>query len=101
MDLNIIKTQEGERLTFKPEGRLDTKTAPQFGEEVNGSLEGITELVFDLEKLVYMSSAGLRVILAAHQSMSDKNGSMIIRNASKPIIEIFEMTGFKNFLTFE
>ena len=86
--LNMTKDLNGASLTIALEGRLDTTTAPVLESELKGSLDGIKELVFNLEKLQYISSAGLRVLLSAQKTMN-KQGSMLIRNASEDIREIF------------
>ncbi len=98
--MNIVKTSEGTKLTFAIEGRLDTTTAPQLEEEVKGSLTGVTELVFDFSQLEYLSSAGLRVILAA-QKIMNKQGRMVIHHVNETILEVFEVTGFCEILTIE
>ena len=98
--LNINKTQENERLTVVLEGRLDTVTAPQLEASLQESIPGITELILDFEKLDYISSAGLRVLLAA-QKIMNRQGSMIIRNVKPEIMEIFEVTGFVDILNIE
>ena len=96
MTINQKKTDE--KLTVELEGRLDTTTAPQLEETLKSSLEGITELELDLKDLVYISSAGLRVLLAA-QKVMNKQGSMVILNANEDLMEIFEVTGFTDILT--
>ena len=96
--MNIVKTSEGTKLTFAIEGRLDTTTAPQLEEEVKGALTGVTELVFDFSQLEYLSSAGLRVILAA-QKIMNKQGRMVIHHVNETILEVFEVTGFCEILT--
>ncbi len=98
--LNIVKNAEDTKLTVALEGRLDTTTAPQLEEELKGSLDGVKELVFDMSNLEYISSAGLRVILSS-QKIMNKQGSMIIKNVSEEIMEIFEVTGFVDILTIE
>lgn len=98
--MNIVKTTEGTTLNMALEGRLDTTTAPQLEAELKGSMDGITELNMDFEKLEYLSSAGLRVLLAA-QKIMNKQGSMIIRNVNETIREVFEVTGFIDILTIE
>ncbi len=97
--MEIKKIQDGSKMILMPEGRLDTETAPLLEEEVN-ALEGITELVFDFKKLGYISSAGLRVLLAAQKNMGGK-GSMKIINVNELIMEVFEVTGFQDILTIE
>ena len=79
--MNITKTIEGAKLTLALEGRLDTTTAPQLEAEVKGALTGVTELALDFSRLEYLSSAGLRVILAA-QKIMNKQGRMVIRHVN-------------------
>ena len=98
--MNITKTIEGAKLTLALEGRLDTTTAPQLEAEVKGALTGVTELVLDFSQLEYLSSAGLRVILAA-QKIMNKQGKMVIRHVNETILEVFEVTGFSDILTIE
>ena len=98
--MNIIKTVEGTTMNLALEGRLDTTTAPQLEEELKRSIEGVTELNLDFAKLEYLSSAGLRVILAAQKTMN-KQGKMVIRNVNETIMEVFEVTGFIDILTIE
>ena len=74
--------------------------APQLDEEIKVALAGVEKLVFDLAKLEYISSAGLRVLLSA-QKVMNKQGSMVVRNVSEEINEIFEVTGFVDILTVE
>ena len=98
--MTINENKNGSALTIALEGRLDTMTSPQLEEKLNASLEGVTDLVLDLEKLEYMSSAGLRVLLAAQKQMN-KQGSMKITHVNQIISEIFEVTGFSEILTIE
>ncbi len=91
------KTLDGEKLTIEIIGRLDTKTAPQLENEILNSVEGIETLVLDFAQLEYVSSAGLRTLLKAQKKMNGK-GEMIIVNASEPIKEVFELTGFIDIL---
>ena len=98
--MNITKTIEGAKLTLALEGRLDTTTAPQLEAEVKGALTGVTELALDFSRLEYLSSAGLRVILAA-QKIMHKQGRMVIRHVNETILEVFEVTGFSDILTIE
>ena len=98
--MNITKTTEGTTLNLALEGRLDTTTAPQLEAELKRSMDGITELNMDFEKLEYLSSAGLRVILAAQKTMN-RQGKMVIRHVNETIREVFEVTGFIDILTIE
>lgn len=98
--INIIKNLTGETLTFNLAGRLDTTTAPNLEAELKNSIDSVKNLVFDFKELEYISSAGLRVLLGA-QKIMNKQGSMVIKNANEVIMEIFEVTGFSDILTFE
>ncbi len=96
--MEINKLVEKDTLTLAIEGRLDTLTSPTLQETINSSLEGIVHLVIDLKKVVYISSAGLRVILSAQKLMNTK-GDMVVKNCSAEVLEVFEMTGFTEILT--
>ena len=98
--MNISKTQEGTHLTIALDGRLDTMTAPRLEEELRTGLNGITDLLFDLFGLDYISSAGLRVLLATQKIMT-RQGSMTLRHVKPEVMEIFEVTGFIDILTIE
>ena len=98
--LNITKNEENNALTLSLEGRLDTVTAPQLEEEIATSVEGMTLLVLDFEKLEYISSAGLRVLLSAQKKMKNQ-GEMKVVRVNETINEVFEMTGFADILTIE
>ncbi len=98
--LDIRKTTENATVTITLEGRLDTLTAPMLEKELLSSLEGADSLVMDFEKLDYISSAGLRVLLSAQKTMS-RRGGMKLRNVNATILEIFDVTGFADILTIE
>ena len=98
--MTITKNVEDTRLTILLSGRLDTSTAPSLEAALQESLPGMTELVFDFKELEYVSSAGLRILLSAQKTMS-KQGSMVIRNVSEDIYEVFDITGFTDILTIE
>ena len=98
--LNIEKQKENDCLNIKLEGRLDTTTAPQLEEELKNSLTDVKQLILDFEKLEYISSAGLRVLLSAQKTMK-KQGEMKLCNVNDIIQEIFEVTGFVDILTIE
>ncbi len=98
--MEILKTLDNTTLKVSLQGRLDTTTAPQLEETLQESLDGVTELVLDFADLKYISSAGLRVLLSAQKTMN-KQGSMKICHVSSDIMEVFEITGFSDFLTIE
>ena len=94
--MEISKTVEGSKLVLAPKGRVDTLTAPEL--EAAVQLDGVEELVFDLAAVDYISSAGLRVLLASQKKMAGK--SMIICNACPAVKEVFDITGFSDIFTF-
>ena len=96
--MTIDLKRDGGKLTLALEGRLDTTTSPQLESELRGALDGVTELDFDLAGLDYISSAGLRVLLAM-QKLMNKQGSMVVRNPNGDVMEIFDVTGFSDILT--
>ena len=98
--LNITKIQSDGRLTVALEGRIDVSTASDLEQEVKSSLDGVTELVFDLEKLVYISSVGLRVLLLAQKRMG-KQGSMKVIHVNDLVMEVLVNMGFADILTIE
>ena len=98
--LNITKNVNGSELKVILEGRLDTTTAPMLESGLKEALAGVTALKFDLAKLDYISSAGLRVLLSSQKTMN-KQGSMKVTNVCEEIMEIFEITGFTDILTIE
>ncbi len=96
----IEKKIENEKVTLTVSGRLDTTTAPELEAALDEVLENTKELIFNLENLEYISSAGLRVILKAQKSMNTK-GSMKLTGVNDSIIEVFDITGFLDILTIE
>ena len=98
--MTIEKVQNGNELTLILNGRLDTTTAPHLEAELKRSVGGIATLIFDFAALEYLSSAGLRVLLAA-QKVMNKQGDMIVRHVNETISEIFEVTGFADFLNIQ
>ena len=96
--MTIQKTQTGNQLTVALEGRLDTVTAPQLEAALSNALDGVTELTLDFAKLEYISSAGLRVLLAT-QKKKNKQGSMKLTHVCEAVMEVFEVTGFSDILS--
>ena len=98
--MTINKIANGSELTIALEGRLDTTTAPELEKELKQNVSGLTSLTIDMEKLEYISSAGLRVLLSA-QKVMNKQGNMVVKNVNENIMEIFEVTGFVDILNIE
>lgn len=96
--LSIEKKGSASEMTVALGGRLDTTTAPQLEKALSQALDGVTALTFDMEALEYISSAGLRVLLATQKVMS-RQGEMRVVHVNEAIMEIFEVTGFSDILT--
>lgn len=94
--MEIKKEKTGSTMMITVSGRLDTLTSPKLEAELK--LSGIEKLVFDLAKLEYISSAGLRVMLGAQKTMMAQ-GEMELLNVSPIVREVFDMTGFSSFFT--
>lgn len=97
--LDIQKTIENGKALFSAKGRLDSITAPDLEKELEENLPGAEELVIDFDGLEYISSAGLRVLLAAKEMMGDK--PFVIKNVNEVIRDVFDVTGFSSFLNIE
>ena len=98
--MEIIKKEDAGKMTIAIEGRLDSTTAPELENEVEASIAGVKELVFDFDKLEYVSSAGLRVLLSTQKKMNEQ-GTMTLINVSDEIMGIFEITGFVDILNIQ
>ena len=96
MKINFNKNNDA--LTVALDGRLDTTTAPELDSFLGENYNGTENLVIDCEKLVYVSSAGLRVLLATQKKMKN---SMKLTNVCELVMEVFEMTGFADILVIE
>jgi anti-sigma B factor antagonist len=97
--LNITKKLEGGVLDVALDGRLDTNTAPEFQQEIEPMLGSISELKLDCEKLDYISSAGLRVLLTFEQMLEEQGKKMELRNVNDIIHDVFDVTGFLEIMT--
>ena len=95
--MTINTQKDGAKLTISVEGKLVTNTAPQLENELKANTDGVTELVFDLKKLDYMASAGLRIILTAAKIMKDQ-GTLKVINVNEPVMEVFNLTGMSDVL---
>jgi len=98
--LNIVKRVENGRAVFVLEGRLDTNTAGELETELKTVIDSVDEIVLDLEKLAYISSSGLRVLLSAQKAVV-KHGTLKLVHVNDAIMDIFDLTGFSEFLTIE
>ena len=93
--MQIIKS-----LVLTVEGRIDSITSMQLKSEITKTTQNIDELIFDFKELLYISSAGLRVLLETHKTSAEKGITMKIANASPSVMKVFEISGFNKILTF-
>lgn len=98
--MEIIKNRNGSELYLALIGRLDTNTAPSLETTLKESLDDVTLLTLDFEKLEYISSAGLRILLAAQKRMN-KLGTMKLQHVNMDVRDVFDITGFSDILTIE
>lgn len=100
MEINKAISNQNVIITLK--GRLDTMTAPQLDDEAkNIDFDGVETVTLNLKDLEYISSSGLRVILALYKSLKSKGGNLKIVNVSNTIMELFSMTGMSDYLDIE
>ena len=98
--LTVNKISDGSKLTFSLDGYLNTNTSIEINTLLGESLDGITDLAFDLSELKYISSTGTRTLLTAQKKMNSQ-GSMKVTGVSSDIMEIFDITGFTDIFTIE
>ena len=100
--MQITSTEEGKLTTISLEGRLDTNTSPQlekFVEDLYG--KGVADIAVDMGACEFVSSAGLRVIVAMQKRAALTSSSLVFRNVQPDVMDVFQMTGFDGILTFE
>ena len=98
--MNLTKTKKGTTIVISVDGRIDTNTAMEFGEQVNDSLDNIENLILDFSNVEYISSLGLSAILEIQKRMISQ-GTMKVVNANQAVMDVFNMTGFSKILTIE
>lgn len=98
--MDVIVNRNENELNVALVGQLDAVSAPELEKKLDTALADVTKLILDLKGLDYISSAGLRVMLTTMRKM-DEQGEMIVKNVRPQVMDIFEMTGFAEDLTFE
>lgn len=91
--MTITKTIESNKAIVSVEGWLDTNSSPQLGREIE-ALSDIESLILDFDKLEYIASAGLRIIILAYKKLKSMNGEFSIINVSSEVMDVFKLTGF-------
>lgn len=93
-DVKISSVRNGENLTLKLSGKLNTDSANFAKNEILSALDGVKKLTFDLNGLEYISSSGLRILIAAMKKVRVQGGTMTVKNVGEQVREVLEMTGF-------
>ncbi len=96
--MTVEKAMDGRTAVLRLEGWLDTQNAPVLAEALNGLDDGVEKLVLDMEKLEYISSAGIRQIVTAYKEM---NGALTLKNLSTEVASVLHMTGLDKKLSIE
>lgn len=99
--MNITKTRNDTNLTVSLEGMLDSMAAPQLEKFLKDELDGVELLVFDMDKLTYLCSAGLRILLSVSKKIKAKGGSMKLINVAIGVEDVLMITGFKRVFAIE
>ena len=99
--MNIAKEKDGSKLTVSIEGSLDIRTAPDLSKALEGELDDVNEVYFDLAGTSYTASAGLRVLLKTFQVMEAKDGRMVLKNVNEDLYDVLKLSGFVDFLEIE
>lgn len=99
--MNITKKYDEKELTLYVEGRIDTLTSQDLEKEINDELGNFESLILDFTDVEYISSAGLRVLIATQKKLKQDDIPFVIRNVNDTVKEIFRMSGFDKILKIE
>lgn len=99
--MNTQSQKIGTELTFFPDARFDSVTAPKIQSELELLLVDVTKLILDFTATTFLSSAGIRVVLWTDMQMKSRQGTMVLRNVNDQLKEVFVMTGLDTLLNFE
>lgn len=99
--MDITKNYNEKELTIEVKDRIDTVTAPDFENAINDEMGKFDSLILDFTNLEYISSAGLRVLIATQKKLKPDDIPMTIKNVNDTISEIFRMSGFDKILKIE
>lgn len=96
--MEVQKRNEDGIDVVTPVGRIDTSTAKAFEDGLMSTLNNSSKVIVQFDKLDYISSAGLRVMLIAQKKMNAKKGILALSDLPKNIHEVFKMSGFDKIL---
>ena len=93
--MEISTERKGEVLVARSGDRVDGANAQEFQDALQGAIEDSDRaVILDMERLTYISSAGLRVILLIARTLQRQDGSLVVCSLSGPVREVFEISGF-------
>ena len=98
--VKINTKRDGTKLTIELDGKLNVDTSQELDDVIKGNIDGVTELVFDMAEVEYISSSGIRVIFETQKTMM-KQGSMVLKNVNDDVREVFDITGLSTIMTIE
>ncbi len=96
--MTVEEKKGNEKLTLYVSGRIDASTAPELEQFVSERIEGLTELTLDFKDVMYISSAGLRVLLGTYRTMDSQKGKLVLLNVNEEVEDTLYITGFLEFL---
>ena len=99
--MNILKSYNEKELTLSVEGRINSVTSKELDKGINDELGNFDSLIIDFAKLDYISSAGLKVLIATHRKLKPDNIPFVIKNANDVIMEVFRLSGADRVLEIE
>ena len=97
--MTVTKVQNGDSVTLQIDGRVDTNTSPVLQKEILGAFQSAKNLTLDMEKVVYVSSAGLRALLIGQKTATSKGGKMELLNVAPTVKAVLDSVGFSKILT--
>jgi anti-anti-sigma factor len=97
--MTITKNQSGDAVTLLVEGRVDTNTSPELQEAILEAFQGAKKLTLDLEKVLYVSSAGLRAFLIGQKTAASKGAAMELTHVAPAVKTVLDSVGFSKILT--
>lgn len=96
--MEINKNYDDKKLIMEVTGRVDTITSQDLEKSINEEIGKFDSLTIDFDKVEYISSAGLRVLIATQKKLKKDNVPLVIENVNDTIKEIFRMSGFDKIL---
>ena len=96
---DTVFEKQGNTLTVRPKGRLDTVSSPVLDREVQPYVEEVQDMVFDFTDVDYISSGGLRVLLGLEQKLEQRGGGVRVIHANSAVLKIFDLVGFSEVVT--